>query len=120
MTGPTAATIALVKQRDLDRCALCGWGIIGDRGVDWSVHHRRPRGAGGTNRAWINQPANLVLLHGSGVTKCHGLVEANRGHYYAKGFLIREGIRVATEVPIEHRVHGYVLLDNNGTFEVVA
>jgi hypothetical protein len=43
-----------------------------------SAHHRRPRGAGGTNRADVNSLADLVLACGDGARGCHGYVENNR------------------------------------------
>lgn len=119
MSDPTGATVDVVKTRDYNCCALCGFVIWGVRGLNWSLHHRRPRGAGGTKRAWVNLPANLILLHGSGVTGCHHTVESERYKYYGNGFLIHEGALVAAEVPIEHRIHGLVLLDNEGSYRGV-
>lgn len=61
MSGPTKATRALVWERDAGRCARCGLPIT----REWSLHHRVPRGAGGSRRPELNSPANLVLLCGS-------------------------------------------------------
>lgn len=114
---PTDETLHLVGVRDGRRCALCGYRITGLRGRGWSLHHRRPRAMGGTTREWVNLPGNLILLCGSGTIGCHSIVESDRAHYYANGFLIRDGVRIASEVPIEHRVHGFVLLDDLGGLE---
>jgi hypothetical protein len=115
MSDPTRATLEKVQSRDEGRCASCGHHVHGERGRDWSLHHRRPRGAGGTSLAWVNLPANLILLCGSGTTACHGVIESNRATSYIEGFLVhRNGIRRADEVPIEHAVHGRVLLDDTG------
>lgn len=96
-------------------CAACGAGVSGERGRDWSVHHRRPRGMGGTSLVWVNLPANLVLLHGSGVQSCHGTVESERNTWRDRGFLLSANARLqADEVPILHAVLGLVLLDNEG------
>lgn len=110
----------LVVDRDQGRCAKCGRQISGPRGFAWSIHHRRPRGMGGTRVAWVNAPANLVLLCGSGVTGCHGWVELNRAVADRQGFLIsRIGRVTASMVPIRHALLGAVLLDNEGSYSRV-
>lgn len=88
-TGPTAATVELVWVRDGGRCARCGTGLHREnRGMSWSVHHRRPRGMGGSGGAWVNEAANLILLCGSGVTGCHSWVETHRAEARDLGWLI--------------------------------
>lgn len=88
-TGPTPATVELVWVRDGGRCARCGIGLNrGARGTAWSVHHRRPRGMGGSRSAWVNEAANLLLLCGTGVTGCHGWVESHRADARDLGWLI--------------------------------
>lgn len=74
-TGASAAVEALVIARDGGRCVRCGVALGSMRGQDWSMQHRCARGAGGTSRPELNQPGNLILLCGSGVTGCHGWVE---------------------------------------------
>lgn len=59
-----------------------------DRGLRWSVQHRKPAGMGGTSRPEFNSPANLLLLCGSGTTGCHGWVEANRTAARNAGWLV--------------------------------
>ena len=51
-----------------------------------NVHHRRPRGQGGSN-----DPANLLHLCGSGTTGCHGYIESNRTVARANGWLLEFG-----------------------------
>lgn len=112
----TPATVELIRARDRDGCALCGFTVAGKRGIAWSVHHRKPRGMGGTKDPAISSPANGVLLHGSGVTQCHGKVEANRVGYTDAGFLIgRNSRHLPWDVAIVHAVHGTVLLLDDGT-----
>lgn len=113
-TGPSEATVELVAGRDFSRCAACAGLISGRRGIDWSVGHRLPRKRGGTTRAWVNLPGNLILLHGDGVHLCHGDIERDRARWTAAGFLVREGIVLPADTPIEHAVHGRVLLDDEG------
>lgn len=54
-----------------------------------SVHHRKPRGMGGSKNA--DRPENLLALCGSGVTGCHGWVEKHRDEAYTRGLLLRTG-----------------------------
>lgn len=117
-SSPTPVTVALVIRRDLGRCARCGRLVIhGVRGIDWSVHHRRPRGSGGTSLTWVNLAGNLVLLCGSGVTLCHGWVESHRDIARRHGFLVAlNGRDIASAVAIKHAVHGLVKLDDAGGY----
>lgn len=109
------ATVALIVRRDGDCCALCGGPITGVRGFDWSVHHRCPRGQGGTSLAWVGSSANGLLLHGHGTAGCHGWVESHRDAATSSGFLVpRNGRMVASDIPIRHAIHGWVLLRDDG------
>lgn len=77
------------------RCEKC------DGGPDtfgWSVHHRVPRGMGGSRNEQLHLPANLILLCGSGVTGCHGWVESNRDKARERGFLLTK-VESAEEIP---------------------
>lgn len=120
MAGKTVppAVVERVIERDGGRCARCGRAVAHlVRGIAWSLHHRRPRGAGGTTLAWVNLPANLVILCGSGVTECHGWVEKHRDKARELGFLVRlSGLLIAADVAIEHAVHGLVRLDDEGDY----
>ncbi|MFJ5532450.1 HNH endonuclease [Streptomyces sp. NPDC093261] len=85
MSGPTAKVRELVWQRAEGRCERCFLPITGG---DHSIHHRRPRGMGGSSDPATNSPANLLLLCGSGVTGCHGWVETHRELAYQTGLLV--------------------------------
>ncbi|TYP82055.1 HNH endonuclease [Blastococcus xanthinilyticus] len=76
----------LVIDRDGHACRRCGAPLPGGRGG--SVHHRIPRGMGGTSWAGIHSPALLVLLCGDGTTGCHGHLEANRSAALRLGWLL--------------------------------
>lgn len=128
-TGPDAATVELVGERDGWRCVRCGHQVSDERGVGWSVQHRRPRGSGGSRDPRLNQPANLVILCGSAVTFCHGEVESNRAASRAYGYLISQHSPVApADVPVLVTTYpgsedGHVLpeiewrlLDNDGSW----
>ncbi|WPM94356.1 HNH endonuclease [Arthrobacter phage Cupello] len=43
---------------------------------------------GGSRDAATNQPANLLLVCGTGTTECHGLIEAQPIQALARGFRI--------------------------------
>lgn len=88
MTGPNPRTVALVLDRDGGCCVVCGAGIYGDRGYDWSIQHRRPRGMGGTRRGDANSPANLVTVCGSATTGCHSRIESHRADAVCSGWLV--------------------------------
>ena len=70
----------IVFNRAEGMCEKCG-------GRGQSIHHRKPRGAGGTKIADV--ASNLLLLCGSGTTGCHGWVERNRVQALADGYLVR-------------------------------
>lgn len=102
-----------VYLRALFACERCG-----ERDSDFSVHHRRPRGMGGSRDPLTDSAANLLLLCGSGTTGCHGWVEANRAAARDLGLLVRQGEDPAT-VPVQ-LLRGLVLLTSDGYQEVAA
>lgn len=114
-TGPTAEVVQLVWDRDFGGCAYCARPISGVRGFDWSVQHRMARKDGGSRRSFINQPGNLVLLHGHGSVGCHFRVESDGLWSTEHGFKVREGRWLPAEVGIEHAIHGHVYLSDDGT-----
>lgn len=79
-----------------NRCERCGGRL--DTWSGMSVHHRRPRGMGGTRRP--DTMANLLVLCGSGTTGCHGEVEANRFWARGAGLLVSQQ-RDPADVPVE-------------------
>lgn len=120
-TGPTPATVELVWERDQGRCARCGKPLRRDeRGIAWSIHHRRARGMGGSRLIWTNLPANLVTLCGHATTpgSCHQWVENNRAEAEDAGWLVnRNGRDLPTDIPYLHYIHGYGRALDNGLFE---
>lgn len=75
-----------VMRRDYWCCARCGRDVTSS---PYSVHHRKPRGAGGTQDARSIDLRNLVLLCGSGVSGCHGHIESHRAEAYETRWLLR-------------------------------
>lgn len=117
-TGPTRATRALVLDRAQGCCELCG--LLLHDGEQWarphSVHHRRPRRAGGDPRPDTNSPANLLLLCGTGTTGCHGQVESNRRASLAHGWLLHADASPA-EVGVDiGPFHVLTHLNDDGTY----
>jgi hypothetical protein len=112
-TGPDKLTVEVVILRDRGQCAFCGKRPDGERGIGWSVHHRRPRAMGGSWREDTNSPANFVILCGSGTTGCHGWVESHRSEAYELGLLVRQN-NMPSQVPIQHAVHGLCWLTDDG------
>ncbi len=76
----------LVLDRDGHACRRCDIPLPAGRGG--SVHHRIPRGMGGTRWAGIHSPALLVLLCGDGVRGCHGHLELHRAEAFRLGWLL--------------------------------
>jgi hypothetical protein len=80
-----AAVRARVLERDGLRCLRCGASVAhGPR----SVHHRQPRGMGGTSDPLVHRLSLLALVCGSGTTGCHGDIESWRARSRTLGWLI--------------------------------
>jgi 5-methylcytosine-specific restriction protein A len=98
-----------VKARAGMRCEKCG------RSTKWvgaEIHHRLPRGRGGTSEAYINSPSNLLNL----CLPCHADIESNREEAKAQGWLLPRNnpdIDPTTEPILTHEF-GWVLLDDLG------
>lgn len=91
-------------------CERCGRYAEGG-----SIHHRRPRGMGGSKDPASASAANGVLLCGSGTTGCHGVVESYRATAIGVGWLVRQGVDPTT-VPIPHHTLGPVFLSPDGMY----
>ena len=97
-------TVLAVRQRDGWACVRCG--VRG--GVQFSVHHRRPRGAGGSRDPHTDCPCNLLTL----CMADHGWVESRRADALAQGWLVRQG-QSPSMVPVATR-DGTLYLDCDG------
>jgi 5-methylcytosine-specific restriction enzyme A len=81
-------------------------------GQQYSLQHRRARGAGG--RKGAHTPANLIVLCGSANTpnSCHNFVEntgEGRAEAYAYGFAIRGEARKPEDTPIFRHLQSWVI-----------
>lgn len=81
---PTASANA-VQRRSGGLCERCG------RAAE-QIHHRKPRGMGGSGDPLIHDPANLLHL----CAACHGWVEANRSLALGHGWLVYRASDPAT------------------------
>jgi hypothetical protein len=101
-----------VMERAGFQCERCGISI---QSRAMSIHHRRPRAMGGTHRLETNYPSNLMALCGSGTTGCHGYLESHRVEAMDYGFIVPQ-YETPSNVPVKTFIHGWVLLNDDGTF----
>lgn len=114
-TGPVRTTRELVMERDDFCCVVCGRSIAVV--PEWSIHHRRNRGSGGSSDPRINAPSNLLLVCGSGASLCHGDItnNADRERALTAGWVVSLNSKQdPADVPVLHAKYGLVLLDEAG------
>lgn len=119
------AVVDLILDRDMHSCVRCGMGVGDLRGMDFSIQHRRARGAGGSVLPDTALPSNGVILCGSATSPhCHFDVERRRVEDEIAGYwspqLVGGKPVVMTTVPLHHAAYGWVLLDDLGGFERIA
>jgi hypothetical protein len=111
--GVPQSVVELVLGRDHWQCCVCGGELHGQRGFDWSLHHRLRRSQG-----IDHSPSNTVSVCGHGTVGCHSDIHANPAKARETGWLLR-----STDDPLKvvmaHAVHGWVLLDNYGSWTSV-
>jgi 5-methylcytosine-specific restriction protein A len=110
-TGPDRATRLLVHERDQSACVRCGksadpW--------DMQVHHRRPRGMGGSKDPETNSPANLIVVDPA----CHSWIEEHRMEASSDGFLVPQR-ESPSKWPVRHARLGFVFLLDDGSTQPV-
>lgn len=111
-TSPvTPATRALVRDRSAGFCEVCG------TRAGENIHHRAPRGMGGTKRD-IHTAEWLLNLCGSGTTGCHGYIESHRDEAYEKGWLLRRHSSPRT-IPAWLYGHVFAILTPEGGYDLM-
>lgn len=100
----------MVYGRAQETCERCGQAGAST----YSVHHRRPRGMGGTKRLETDAATNLVLLCGSGTTGCHGWVESHRWDAVLDGLIVPQHADPATTPVLLLR--GWTMLTEDGCY----
>ena len=113
-TGFPAKVRTLIRERAGANCERCGDPHnVGMHGIQ--VHHRRPRGMGGTRRHGTNGAANGLYLCGM----CHRVVENNREVSLMLGQLVPQH-KDPHDVPVLYSGE-WVLLDDDGyTYRIPA
>ncbi len=71
-----------IRARANGRCEMCG-----AIAMYHQIHHRRPRGMGGSKDPACGTAANGLFVHPG----CHAKIESNREQAYQKGYLVRQG-----------------------------
>lgn len=109
MSGFSTRVREAILSRDGHRCVRCGM-------QSTQIHHRRPRGMGGTTQQSTDEPANGVVLCGSGTTGCHGWVESHRSQAVSDGLIVSQGQEPATVPVLLYQGMGraWYILDNVG------
>jgi hypothetical protein len=102
-----------VIARDLSKCQWCGRHVRTETGW-YSLQHRRARGMGGTRRSETDQPANLLLVCGTGTTECHGWIESQPAQAIARGFRIAAGATPARIPYVDWTGREWILTDDGG------
>lgn len=100
----TKAVQEQILERAKGRCEMCG-----SLAMYYQIHHRRPRGMGGSKDPASGTAANALFVHPA----CHAQIESNREQAYEKGYLVRQGHNPA-EIPVRRGVNWY-LLGEDGT-----
>lgn len=111
-TGPSDEVVDLVLERAQWSCENCCVGLGDRRGVDYQLHHRRPRRMGGSQLPDTNLASNLLLF----CLSCHELAESHRSAAYEAGWLVRQNADPAA-VPVLIGASRWVLLTADGRYE---
>lgn len=104
--------IVMVRSGGVCELDACGTGEV--------LHHRRPRGSGGTRLEWVNRAANALLLSNHCHLRVEGrLPDSSRHWSKVRGWLVSQnGYLVATDVAVFYRGRWVLLADNGDIREV--
>lgn len=110
-----------VRDMILERAGRQGDYVRCERSGIWKpieliqIHHRIPRGSGGTRRPEVNQAANGIAIS----LEAHAWIENNRLASREEGLLIS---KLSGQQPCNISLklhHGWVMLDNEGGYQPV-
>jgi len=94
-----------IKNRAHGACEVCGFRI----GYSAQIHHRKPRGMGGTKSEASGSISNGLYVH----AKCHTVIESNREKAMSDGFLMYQNDE-PENVPVK-LWYGWHYLNGDGT-----
>jgi hypothetical protein len=116
-TGPRRSVVELCLERAQYSCEVCSGEMGDERGTDWSVQHRIPRGMGGSRyRLELNQPPNLLITCGHATAGCNGIIEQHRTASYRAGWLLHRQATPALEPVLIEKGTRWVLLTADGGY----
>lgn len=102
MTGFPKNVRDVIAARAKGICERCDFTNVG-----LQIHHRRPRGMGGSKDPETNTAPNGVLV----CPRCHSLIESFRDKALWWGWLVRQG-HSPSEVPIFYKGVWSLLADD--------
>jgi len=95
----------IIRKRAKDRCEVCT-----ALAMYHQIHHRRPRGMGGSKDPMTGSAANALWVH----PHCHARIESNREEAYERGWLVRQGMDPST-IPVKMGMLWYLLSEDGTT-----
>jgi 5-methylcytosine-specific restriction protein A len=93
-----------IRKRADNRCEVCG-----SLAQYHQIHHRRPRGMGGSKDPAVGSAANGLWVHPG----CHTKIESYRDQAYMKGYLVHQSHDPA-KIPVKIGMFWYLLDENGG------
>ena len=99
----------VIKERAGGYCERCALPLRNGP----QIHHRKPRGMGGTDDSTLGGASNGLWVH----PHCHQQIESKREEAYRNGWLVRRPFHPAT-VPI-FRWGRWVVLGDDGEVNVL-
>lgn len=94
----------VIKERANGRCELCG--VRAEETAQ--IHHRKPRGMGGTKNPASRSVANGLFVH----FRCHQRIELNRAEAIKNGWLVLQSGDLSQPVLLHY---GWVVLHEDGS-----
>jgi len=98
-----------IRRRANGSCEVCGVSLR----IYGQIHHRRPRGMGGSKQETTGSAANGLYVH----QKCHDRIERNRANALDRGWLVSQYDEPDT-VPVK-LWYGWRLLTADGGVQMV-
>lgn len=97
-----------IKARAKDRCEICG-----SLALYHQIHHRRPRGMGGSKDPVVGTAANGLWVH----PHCHEKIESQRKLAKTNGWLVSQSDD-PSKIPLK-KYNGWVMLHDDGTCTMI-